>query len=132
MVVGVHVRIGMPAGLGLHLDVVGGGAFDEAGHVLGRVGPGDGGGTHGDVEVVAVDPGDLVKRSVGIGNTASAAVADGVEAVAQCRTVSLTHDGLVVGWLVGGCMCPIKTSPTRYAFPPKAVVCLLYHNVGIL
>lgn len=83
----------MASGFGLNRHVVLGGAFDEGSNIIGIVGPGDGHGLHVDVEVVAIDPGQLIQRVVGVADTIEAAIADVVETAAQRGTLPIAHGG---------------------------------------
>ena len=87
------VRIRMASGSGLDRHVVLGGAFDEGSHIVGIVWPGDGHGFHVDVQVVAIDPGQLIQRVVGVADTVAATIADVVETGAQRGALAIAHGG---------------------------------------
>ncbi len=65
----------MTARLGLHLYVVGVGAFNDVGHILGRLWTYNRRGGDADVEVVRLDPRYLVQSVAGKGDAAGPAVA---------------------------------------------------------
>lgn len=84
----------MTSGFRLDAHLVVGSALDKARHILGVPWPCHGDRLNGDGEVVAVDPVDLVEKSVGVGDAVCAAVADRVETALQAarRARALTHD----------------------------------------
>lgn len=89
-----NLRIRVASSLGLGLDATSGSALDEAGNILGGLGPGDGDGLDVDGEVEAVDPAGLVEDMIRVGYAAGAVATDIVEAVGKSRrALCLTHLG---------------------------------------
>lgn len=74
----MRLRIGMTAGLRLDLDAARHCAFYDIRHILSSFRPRHRDGLNLDIEIVSVNPSDLVKRIVRIRDAVVAAVADGV------------------------------------------------------
>lgn len=68
----------MPARFCLNLDIVGCSTLDKPRYILGRFWAGYRYGRDRKIEVISVDPGDLVQRVIRIGNAVAAAVAHGI------------------------------------------------------
>lgn len=87
-----YLRIRVTSRLSLDVDIVLRRALNGLGDLIGVVWADNGAGRNRDIEVVRLDPSSLVERSIGVCDTASAAVADGFEASSQRSAGSVAHD----------------------------------------
>ncbi len=81
----------MSARLWLNLDIAACGAFDKCRYILGRLRAGYRYRRDRKVEVISVNPRDLIQRVTRIGNTVAAAITHGVETGCQGGARRLPH-----------------------------------------
>lgn len=82
----------MATRLGLDLHIVIYRTLDKACDLIRSLGTSDGGGLDTDVEIVTIDPRDLVEGRVGVRDTSGSAITDVVEARRQAARV-VAHGG---------------------------------------